>query len=60
MDKEEKITFAVKRGNIIDLLKSGYAALDNKGKIVDRREVSKVAKAFAEEPLLGIPAPEKR
>lgn len=60
--KEEpktKVDLAKEREQLIELLRSGYAALDSVGKIVDRREVSKVAKAFAEEPLLGIPEPVK-
>ena len=55
--KAKKLNLQVERGSRIELLRSGYAALDSKGRIVDRREVSRVAKAFAEDALLGIPSP---
>lgn len=59
MKKEQKLTMAQEREQLIELLRSGYAALDSKGMIVDRRKVSKVSKAFAAQPLLGIPEPVK-
>ena len=59
MDTKKKVTMQEERDALIVLLRSGYAALDSKGNIVDRREVTRVAKAFAAQPLLGIPEPVK-
>lgn len=54
----KKATKAKERKGIIELLQSGYAGINEKGKIVDRRS-TKVLKAFAEEPLLSIPKPKE-